>query len=381
MSLPTGVAKRGSNYHLQIKVPARLQPIIKRPFWIRTSLGCADKPTAAALAHRHWAEATAAFAAAEAKLKPKESVSLSPALATYILKEAERLPLVVDEVLRFEPGALVAWLRSIEPPPLRFLTTDSDGPIAEPEYLRPSSDGSLTHAQAERLRYLTQLSIDDFGKQMSLGRLKVAQDFAEESCSLLGLHVDWTASSHRPFLIDVLRTMLMGWIAASERGQGKPVPTPPRPESPLAASVVPKSKRLKTLSDVFDEWKVGKKRDAVSKMTRALSCLESSGIKPQLAGLTRQDGLAFRDHINATMHKASGKTRSDVLANIQALLNFARKEKGWLDVNPWAGTAIAKGRAKKRDTWSESELRVLLAAPPAQDRRLDAAAQYWIPLC
>jgi hypothetical protein len=43
VSLPTGVAKRGSNYHLQIKVPLRLRPIINRAFWVRTSLGTDDR--------------------------------------------------------------------------------------------------------------------------------------------------------------------------------------------------------------------------------------------------------------------------------------------------------------------------------------------------
>lgn len=38
MPLPTGVAKRGDIYHLQIKVPLKLSPIIGRHFWVRISL-------------------------------------------------------------------------------------------------------------------------------------------------------------------------------------------------------------------------------------------------------------------------------------------------------------------------------------------------------
>jgi hypothetical protein len=128
VSLPTGVAKRGSNYHLQIKVPARLQSVIKRGFWVRTSLGTDDRATAAALAHRHWAEATAAFAAAEAKLKPPEVVPLTPALSAYVIAEAEREALVLDDVLRFQPGTLVELLRTTEPPPTRFLTSPQNSP-------------------------------------------------------------------------------------------------------------------------------------------------------------------------------------------------------------------------------------------------------------
>ncbi len=380
VSLPTGVAKRGSNYHLQIKVPLRLRPIINRDFWIRTSLGTDDRPTAAALAHRHWAEATAAFAAAEAQLKPREVVPLSPALSAYVVAEAARDPLAFDDILRFEPGALLALLRANEPPPRRFLTTDADRPLPEPEHLKPSLDGSLTLAQVERLRTVAHLSIDDLGRSLSMGRLDVAKNFADTACASIGVAVDWTAPSARPTLVAVLRALLTAWIGAADRGAGKPVETPPKPESPMKVTAVPKAIKVKTLGDAFDAWKVGKKTDAVNKTTRALAMVKAAGIKAPLRDLTRQDGLALRDHINTTMAGTSGKTRSDVLSTVQALLNFAVKEKGWLDANPWAGTAIAKGRAQKREVWDDDALKALLAAPPAEDRRVDLTAQYWLPL-
>jgi len=149
VSLPSGVAKRGSIYHLQIKVPLRLRRIINRPFWVRTSLGTNDKRVAAALAHRHWSEAAEAFAAAEAKLKPREVVPLTPALSAYIVAEASREALIFDDVVRFHPGALVELLRAIEPPPIRFLTSPEDRPLPEREYMKPSADGSLTLAQVD----------------------------------------------------------------------------------------------------------------------------------------------------------------------------------------------------------------------------------------
>lgn len=380
VSLPTGVAKRGSNYHLQIKVPLRLRPVINRDFWVRTSLGTDDKPTAAALAHRHWAEATAAFAAAEAKLKPREVVPLTPALSAYVVAEAGRQALAFDEVIRYEPGALLALLKATEPPPQRFLTTEADRPLPEPEHLKPSPDGSLTLAQVDRLRAIAQLNIDDLGRSLSMGRLDVAKRFADTACASIGVAVDWTAQSARPTLVAVLRALLIAWIGAADRGAGKPVETPPKPESPMKVVATPKASKGKTLEDAFDEWKVGKKRDAVNKTTRALAMVKAAGIKSPLRDLTRQDGLAFRDHINATMTGTSGKTRSDILASIQALLNYAVKEKGWIDANPWSGTAIAKGRAKKREPWDDAALRALLHSPLTEDRRVDLTAQYWLPL-
>ena len=380
VSLPLGVAKRGSVYHLQIKVPLRLRPFINRDIWVRTSLGTDDRPTAAALAHRHWAEATVAFAAAEAKLKPREVVPLTPALSAYIVAEAGREALAFDDVVRFEPGALLALLRAVTPPPIEFLTTDADEPPPAPDYLEPSADGSLTVAQVDRLRAIGQLNIDDLGHSLSMGRLETAKTFAEARCASLGVAVDWSAPVARPALVAVLRALLSSWIGATDRSAGKPVETPQPLASPLQVMAIPKAAKVKTLTDVFDEWKVGKKRDAINKTLRALAMVKAAGIKAALRDLNRQDGLALRDHINGTMAGTSGKTRSDVLAAIQALLNYAVKEKGWLDANPWAGTAIPKGRAQKRDAWDDDALRTLLTAPLDADRRVDPAAQYWLPL-
>jgi integrase len=379
MSLPTGVAKRGDIYHLQIKVPLKLQAILGRVFWIRKSLGTGDKPTAAVLAHRQWAEATAAFAAAEAKLKPRETVPLTPAMATHIVEQAEHHPLAFDGAVRFDSGVLASFLRSIEPPPQRFFSTPEDGPLPESDYWNSSPDGSLTLAQSERLRALAQLNVDDLGAAVSMGRLTAAREFAEAICASMGVLVDWSLPANRPTLVAVLHALLVAWIGAADRGAGKPVATPPRPEAPMTAQA-PRVTKGKTLTDVFDVWKVGKKPDAVGKMTRALATLKESKQDAPLRELTRQHALAFRDFINAKMAGAAGKTRSDVLANVQALLNFAVKEKGWLDLNPWAGTSIAKGRAKKRDPWDDETLQKLLNAALTEDHRIDLTAQYWLPL-
>lgn len=385
VSLPTGVAKRGSNYHLQIKVPAHLQPFIKRSFWIRTSLGTDDRATAAALAHHHWAEASAAFAVAEAKLKPREAVPLTPALSAYLVKEAQRVPLAYDDVVRFEPGGLLWLLNSVEPQPIRFLTAPGDEPWSppRPEYLNPSLDGLMTPAQLQRLQELQSMTVDDLGRAVSMGRLEAAVRFAEASCASLGVSVDWTIPANRPALIAILRELLGAWIGLSERSAGKLVKTPPAPEAPLETTgKLPTARAGKavTMADAFAAWKKGKKADAVRKTERALAMLTASKQDRPLRDLTRQHGLAFREHINDTMAATSGKTRSDVLAAIQALLNFAVREKGWLGANPWAGTAIAKGRAKRRDPWDHAALMTLLHSPLRPDRRLDMASQYWIPL-
>ena len=141
-----------------------------------------------------------------------------------------------------------------------------------------------------------------------------------------------------------------------------------------------------SFAEVLAEWQKGKKPDAIAKTRRALAMVEAAGVTAPIERLGRQDGLAVRAHINDTMESASGKTRSDLLACVQALLNFAVKEKGWIESNPWAGTAIAKGRAKKREPWADEDLASLLASPLFQSYALDADpkggcdAQYWVPL-
>lgn len=379
MPLPTGVARRGDIFHLQIKVPLKLQPLVGRAFWVRKSLGTADKPTAAALAMSHWAEATAAFAAAEAKLKPRETVPLTPALSGYIIKEAERMPLAFDDAFRFDAAALGSLLRSIEPPPQRFFTAADDRAAMEHDHWKPSADGSLTLAQVERLKTLTELNIDDLAGSMSMGRLTAARGFAETACASMGILVDWSLPENRPTLVAVLRALLSAWIGAADRSAGKPIPTPEKPAS-LKGPQVPKETKGKTLQDAFNDWKVGKKPDAINKTERAMALLKDSKRDLPLRDLTRQHGLAFRDHINERKAGTAGKTRSDILSAVQALLNYAVTEKGWLETNPWAGTTIAKGRAKKRDPWDDETLQKLLNAPLTEDHRIDRTAQYWLPL-
>ncbi len=380
VSLPTGVAKRGSTYHLQIKVPVRLQPLLKRAFWIRTSLGTDDKATAAALAHRHWAEASAAFAAAEARLRPKDTVPLTPAISAYVVAEAGREALVLDDALRFTPGLLVEWLQAVEPSPRRFLTGPGDAPVPKREHTEPSKDGSLTPAQVERLRGIAQLSIDDLAASVSMGRLEVAKNSARASCASIGVAVNWDDPGARPTLIAVLRALLASWIAASDRNDGKLVETPPEPAQPFKTPPTPKASKGKTLDDAFQAWKAGKKPDAISKTSRALGMLKDSGTTAVLGELNRQHGLDYRDHLNAEMSGTSGKTRSDVLSTVQALLNYAVNEKGWITANPWSGITIAKGRAQRREAWDDEALTKLLHSPIKEDRRLDWAAQYWLPL-
>lgn len=388
VSLPSGVALRGTTYHLQIKVPLRMREQFPGPFWIRTSLGTGDKAVAAALAHKHWAQASEAFARADAALKPHEFARLTPALAQYVVKEAQRTPLAFDDVIRYEPGGLM-WLLESMPPPVRFLTGPGNvaPPRPTPAYLEPSPDGAITPAQLERLQELQALSVGELARSVSMGRLDAARQSAEAACSALGVSVDWSLPEHRPVLVEVLRALLGAWIGAAERSAGKPIGTPVGLVAPEIPATEPETHRgAKTLAGAFAAWKTGKKPDAVKKTTRALALLNASKQDLPLQRLSRQNALAFRDFINAEMPNAVGKTRSDVLASVQALLNFAVTEKGWLESNPWAGTAIAKGRAKRRDPWVNEILEKLFSAPLFTQYALSGGvkggrdAQYWLPI-
>lgn len=347
VSLPTGVAKRGSNYHLQIKVPLRLRPHFPGPFWIRTSLGTSDKRAAAALALQHWAEASAAFAKADALAQPPAPVKLTVSLLATLHERIRHGILLADDVVR------------------------------------SSNKGTLEERRRNLAVYDARQAawLQEQREAAALGDTTLGRQKADMLAEAMGITIDWTHAALS--LVELTRTALQAHTDASRRSEGAAIETPPyeAPSSPAEPpKVEAKVKGTPTLTDAFDAWKIGKKPDAVNKTTRALALVKDAGIAAPLRGLTRHDALTFRDHINATMAGTSGKTRSDVLASVQALLNFAVKEKGWIDANPWAGTAIAKGRAKKREPWDDAALRTLLHSPLTEDRRVGRDAQYWIPL-
>ncbi|MET3461427.1 site-specific integrase [Variovorax atrisoli] len=368
MPLPTGLSQRNGVWQLRIGVPTDLHHLYPGPDAYRGSLRTRDRSEAVTKAHALQAQYRQTFdqqRAAEAVRRAPPTVPLTPEIEAYLTAEAEWLPLVFDDVVRFTPGAVETFT-----PGMRFLTAhDTTAPL-------------LTGGGPEKWDRLQRHALDEAKADLAAGRLDRIQRAADTALQGLGVRMDWTDSKARLALARIGRAKVRAYRQTLERGQGEPHDTPAKPVAPVVAAdprAVEPAKSHK-LSAVFQAWREGKKRDAINKTTRALAMVEAAGITSPIEALTRQDGLKFREHINTTMASTSGKTRSDVLASVQALLNFAVKEKGWIDSNPWAGTTIAKGRAQKREPWDNETLKKLLHSPPTEDRRLDMAAQYWLPL-
>ncbi len=368
MSLPTGLSQRGGVWQLRIGVPADLRHLYPGIDAYRGSLRTRDRSEAITKAHVLHAQYRQTFdlqRATEAVRRAPPNVPLTPEIEAYLIAEAEWLPLIFDDVVRFTPGAVEALT-----PGVRFLSAnDTTAPL-------------LTGNNPAKWDKLQQHALDAAKADLAAGRLERLQRAADTALQGLGVRIDWTDSKARLALARVGRAQVRAYRQTLERGQGEPHDTPAKPVPPVLAEVPGAVEPAKghNLAAVFKAWQEGKKRDAINKTRRAMALAEAAGITSPIEALTRQDGLKFRDHINTKMAGTSGKTRSDVLASVQALLNFAVKEKGWIDANPWAGTAIAKGRAQKREPWDNEALTKLLHAPLAEDRRLDMAAQYWLPL-
>ena len=358
MPLPTGLTTRNGVWQLRIGVPTDLAHLYPGPNAYRESLKTRDRAEAVTKAHALHARYRQTFDRQRAAARPRATPA-TPKLT----------------------AALIDWLQ-------HSVLTDDDGnapagqrlalvPL-EPADLLPTELSADPYDRAEQVTQALQDYADALALLFSMGDFGSAQDFAVMTAKQMGIPpIDWTEAPAE--LPKFARALVKVYQTLADRARGAQIETPPAP-GPLNAVEAPVAAQGHTLADVFEEWKAGKKLDAINKTTRALAKLKAAGVTAPLRNLTRQHGLAFRDHINKTMAEASGKTRSDVLASIQALLNFAVKEKGWIDVNPWAQTAIAKGRAQKRAAWDHAALTALLSAPPADDRRLDRAAQYWIPL-
>ncbi|PZQ02475.1 MAG: hypothetical protein DI587_03335 [Variovorax paradoxus] len=359
LSLPTGLRQRGGVWQLRIGRPADLAHLYPGLDAYRSSLGTRDRAEAITKAHALIAQYRETFDRQRAAEQPRTTPGSSR--LTAALLEHLRYRVLNDD----DGNAVSAQRLALVPVPAEVLGVAE---LAEDPLARLGQTADALQAYVDALAALFAVSEFD-----------MARTYAAMVATEMGIPpVDWTTAPAE--LPKFARGVVTTYQALAGRAQGQQIDTPPAP-APLAAppdsTAIPKSRKL---ADVFEAWRVGQSPDAVGKTKRALAKLGAAGIDEPLHALTRHHGLAFRDHINATMPGQSGKTRSDVLAAIQALLNFAVKEKGWLEVNPWAKTAIPKGRAQKRIPWNHERLEVLFAAPVAEDRRVDEIAQYWLPL-
>lgn len=360
MPLPTGLSQRAGVWQLRIGVPADLRHLYPSIDAYRGSLKTRDRSEAVTKAHALHAEFRTTFDKQRAAALPRTTPA-SPRLTAALIERLEHRVLADDDL-----NAPVAERLALVPLPSDVLGV--------PE---------LSSDPLERMEQVTQ-ALQDYADALAVlfasGDFDMARKYAAMTAEEMGVPpVDWREAPAD--LPKFARAVVRAYQALAERARGAQIDTPAEPAT-LAQEIqpAPSLPQGHTLAEVFQEWQKGKKPDAVKKTKRAMALAEAAGITSPIEALTRQDGLKFRDHINTMMAGTSGKTRSDVLASVQALLNFAVKEKGWIDSNPWAGTAIAKGRAQKREPWDNEALTKLLHSPLTEDRRLDMAAQYWLPL-
>ncbi len=359
MSLPTGLYQRTGVWQLRIGVPADLVHLYPSINAYRGTLKTRDRSEATTKAYALLAQYRNTFDRQRAAERPRTTPATPRLTAT-----------------------LIDWLT-------HTVLTDDDGnaqagqrlalvPLLEPEDLLAQPLSSDPYERAEQVAQAVQDYADALALLFSMGDFGMARDFAAMTAKGMGIPpVDWTEAL--PELPRFARAVVKVYQTLADRARGGQAETPPKPQ-PLTTPAVPVTSKGHTMADVFEAWQVGRKHGSIKKTTRALAMLKAAGITAPLKDLTRQHALAFRDYINATMVGTSGKTRSDVLSALQALLNFAVNERGWLDINPWAKTTIPKGRAQKREPWDQASLLALFSAPLTYDRRVDRAAQYWVPL-
>lgn len=386
----TGMHQRegSSNWHLRVMIPTALrEAFYEGRAFIRISLNTPDEGTARTAALAHHLTHADTFARQSAQLKPMVQATISPALADELAKRARIRILAMDDAIRFSPEALGAFLTAFAPEPVRYFSADLPRPPKAPVVI--GADG-MTPEQLQALTRVHESLALGLSSSLKLGQLRYGEQDATREAAALGLSADW--SRNRPAVLTILRAVVGAWIDVGRRNLGDAVDTPAMTEVPADLLPSPAGRALprrstdnrKSLLDVRDEWAAEQSKDSRAKMERALRMLAAAKIPMALDALTRQHALDFRTYIRATMNKASAKTQSDVLSAIQRLLNYAVKEKGYLALNPWAGTAIAKGKSARRDTWDNDDLETLLSSDLHQSYVLPADvkgghdAAYWL---
>ena len=392
-----GLHRRGEVWAVRIMIPTALrEPFYEGRTKVRLSLSTTDPHEArvrALAAHAEWA---AKFAAQKAQLTPTVQAVVTPELAQILADRLRARILALDDSVRFDPEMRRSFFAVFAPYRLRVFTAPGPEFDSVPEPVAPdAADGAMSPEQLQQLARVHDALRLGLQTTMSHGQLRTGEAFAAYEARSLGLSADW--SKQRPAVVTILRAVISAFIDVGRRNLGDPIQTPQIPEAreiipaqpAQPESVQPRRQRAKgrTLWDVRDEWATGKSKDAQAKMERALKALEAAGITAALDELTRQHALDFRSHIRETMAHRAAKTQSDVMANVQTLLNFAVTEKGYLRQNPWAGTAIAKGKQEnRRQPWMDEDLRALFASPIWQsyqlpeDPRAGGAIAYWGPL-
>lgn len=359
MALPIGVYKRGAVFHIQIKVPADLKHAWPTPFYARRSLGTEDRAEATAQGHRLWADATEAFARARATLKPAQVTELTPALIDAICTQVHRQILANDDDMRSRYSGILSFLHDTMP------TQPHGKPWVTPEYLWPSEDGEMTPAQLERLREVETVMVAGLKDEIAFNRTALGKQYAGAALAAFGFQADLDDPAHRPAMLRVTRSVIDAAIKATGRSRGEVVETPApsemRAEVSAPAATLKKAKDApRHLRDMVADWKAAKRPtdDSIQRTERALRHLEASGQDLPLTNLKRPHGAALRAWLLHDDRDFASKTALNYWQALGALMNVAR-DVGAIDLNPWQGMGFEVKGSKKRNPFTDEELRRL----------------------
>lgn len=344
-------------YQWRIRVPKDLAHSYPRKQWAhRVSLGTSDRTEATRRAATLYAEWLTKFAQQRQQQSAQPVQALTPELIEDLSKTLLHNLLAGDHRRR----------------------TTGDW----------TKNGGRLHGMPDTLRAeIVDDNVEEYvlvTEAVKTGSLEYALDALQAVATDKGMLI----TSNTPGIEDALTSVLAAQQEAAwqriERDKGHQVPTPPAP-----GYAQNKPKRIHTLRDSFEKWRLadGLKLtpDAVRAREIALGLFEEFTNNTPIANLTREQGNEFKAWLQK--RGRASKTTSDRLTYVQALLNYAHVELEWITRNPWRGLKVSYETETHRDPWTLAQICAFFDQPlytsyalPQRQKGAGADAGYWIPL-
>jgi integrase len=342
MGLVTNVERRGSVYYFRRRVPLDLQAVIGRAV-IKESLNERD-PTRARQKH---AERAAWWEARFASLRRALSAESGPA----------RTELSAAEIDRFATEYRATLLEADEQIRLRGLGGRENG---------------LPDDQFERHGYMIE-RIEEFArKDLARGRALSATNRAaiDHFLEVRGVKLDSSTEAYRRLAVEFLTTVVEAAADMRRRQSGEVLRTPPSAQdSQPAAAERPHDVTLETLIEGWRQDRQPREKTVYvfSKHVKVFVDFVPGG----LPGVTADDAFRWKVELLKTQ---SAKTAFNHLASCKAVFGWA-EENHLIPANPFAKVKLPKlkKKAKPRD-YTEAEVELILEAA----RKLEGWRR-WLP--
>lgn len=364
VSLPTGVHRRGSTYHLRIGVPDDVRHLWPRRAdgsdavdAYRASLRTSDRNEAATKAHEIIADYRRQFDDLRANAKPAPLTPITDDLVAYIGGRIERDVLALDDLLRTNPSLMKGMVG-------RGIAYLSDSSVTRPAW--QDLGDYLSTGQHEDITAIHSAILRGLKADMPVGRLDSAKRGAEAACAALTIRVDWGSPRARAALQKIMRALVKAWQSVSERNSGEVVETPepiaaPDNIAPVAVSQAPSAK---TLRDVVPLWQQHSTLtdNAIQRTARALALFEQAVGAIPLRSLEKSHGAAFLRFLKDSKARGfAAKTAHNHASAIGALMTIAVRE-DLIDSNPLDLTMDKSAGSKKREPWHAEDLNAIFGS-------------------